>query len=127
MCECHKYQIGHADKLFRKHLKIYPRYLRPPYGEYNIDITKQLKSWGYELIIMWNLDTHDWQLESIMDKLKIVDTYKDLLPQKNDGKSFITLQHDIDKDIEAEVERYNYIIDLVKNRGFKFAKRIQHI
>lgn len=36
------------------------RYFRPPYGDYNSYVIENVKSLGYEAIVLWDVDTRDW-------------------------------------------------------------------
>lgn len=121
-CGFLKLQMGYSDKLFREHLGISPRYFRPPYGEITPEILDVLENWHYKTI-MWNLDTYDWYWDNDgRDRLEIVESYKEaFLPEPKAG-SFITLQHDKGRNVEANAERYNYIIDIINHSGYKFVK-----
>lgn len=114
-------QVFESDKIFREKLGVSPKFFRPPYGEITKEVAQTLRLWDYYIPI-WNLNTFDWFWKGIQ-KLKIVKSYTDEL--KNEDKSlprqdsYVSLQHDISRNVEATIERYSYLIDLIREKGYK--------
>lgn len=110
-----------SDKIFRKIIGVSPKFLRPPYGEITKEIAITLKDWGY-YISLWNINTFDWYWRGLK-KLNIVKSYSNELKNKDPKfkmqESYISLQHDITRNVEATIERYSYIIDMIREKGFK--------
>jgi peptidoglycan/xylan/chitin deacetylase (PgdA/CDA1 family) len=120
-CDKLKFQMFEADRLFKEHLGISPKYFRPPFGELNRILAKNLQNWGYS-IVLWNLDTNDWRWNGI-EKLNIVKIYElqfkgENPPFKSIG-SYISLQHDVLRNPEASIERLSHAINLIKDNGYK--------
>jgi peptidoglycan/xylan/chitin deacetylase (PgdA/CDA1 family) len=109
-----------STQIFYKKIGVAPKYFRPPFGEITNAICEMLRKFKFQ-IALWNLDTMDWYWEKEgRDKLKIVQVFIDeLVNNKNPSSSYISLQHEKSKNLEAEFERLNYIIDLVRMKGFK--------
>jgi len=116
-----KHQVFDSDKLFRAKLGVSPKFFRPPYGDIQKDVAQTLKLWDY-YIPLWNMNTYDWNWKGL-DKLKIVEEYTKEMKNKDPSfkklDSYISLQHDISRNVEATIERYSYIIDLIKENGYK--------
>lgn len=111
--------IKKSTNIFKKNIGVYPKYFRPPYGNINDRISEILTKSGFK-VVLWNLDTKDWYWEKEgRDKLKIVETFKKELLGSNVEKSYISLQHEKSKNLEAELERLNYIIDLIQMKKYK--------
>ncbi len=80
------------------------KYLRPPYGNYNEKVKKQVTT----PMILWNIDTNDWLYR---DSEKV---YKHILEKAEDGD--IVLMHDI---YPETVEAVKEVLPVLKERGFK--------
>jgi len=115
-----KHQIFDSDRIFRDKIGVSPKFFRPPFGDITQEIAITLKNWGY-YIVLWNLDTKDWYWEGL-EKLNIVKSYNDELknpdPDYKMKDSYISLQHEHSMSIEGTIERYSYIIDLIREKGF---------
>lgn len=64
-------EIKKTEKALTRLVGPRPLFMRPPYGDINKPIFKQLESLGYK-IIMWSLDTMDWKAKEskeISDKV----------------------------------------------------------
>lgn len=111
-----------STKIFYEKLGVAPKYFRPPYGDINNEIVKLLNKLNFK-IALWNLDTKDWYWEKPgRDKLNIVKSFIDAIFKSSKGngfKSFVSLQHEKSNNLEAEYERLNYIIDLIRMNGYK--------
>jgi peptidoglycan/xylan/chitin deacetylase (PgdA/CDA1 family) len=109
-----------STKIFYEKLGVAPKYFRPPFGELNNQIAIILRKLDFK-IALWNLDSKDWYWEKDgRDKLNIVKSFRDALYDiKKGSKSFISLQHEKSKNLEAENERLNYIIDLIRMKDYK--------
>jgi len=109
-----------STKIFHKIIGVAPKYFRPPFGDITNRICEMLKKFHFQ-IALWNLDSEDWYWEKEgRDKLKVVQTFTDELNRKERKRSYISLQHEKSKNLEAEFERLNYIIDLIRMKGFQF-------
>jgi len=49
-----------SDAIFNV-IGVRPKYMRPPYGSINDNVIKTITGAGYKMI-MWNIDTLDWQI-----------------------------------------------------------------
>jgi peptidoglycan/xylan/chitin deacetylase (PgdA/CDA1 family) len=116
-----KHQVLDSDKLFRAKLGVSPKFFRPPYGKIKKEVAQTLKLWDY-YIALWNLNTFDYKWKEL-DKLYIVEAYNQELKNEDPSykklDSYISLQHDISRNVEATIERYSYIIDLIREKGYK--------
>ncbi len=68
-----------------------PKLFRPPYGEYDDRVLRILKSEGYDITVMWTVDSHDWAEE--LNGVEITKEYiiKRVLDNASDG--CIVLMH----------------------------------
>ncbi len=109
-----------STRVFYKKLGVAPKYFRPPFGDITNRISEVLRKFNFQ-IALWNLDTMDWYWEGdSRDKLQIVKAFTDeLIDNKNRSSSYISLQHEKSKNLEAEFERLNYIIDLIRMKGYE--------
>jgi len=116
-----KHQVFDSDKIFREKIGVSPKFIRPPFGDITKEIAITLRNWNY-YIALWNIDTYDWFWRGIK-RLNIVKSYSDELKNKNPKfmmqDSYISLQHEHSMNIEATIERYSYIIDMIREKGFK--------
>ena len=104
-----------------------PLYIRPPYGSFDHRVYKLLTEMGYT-IILWNLDTKDWNMKTSRNKIWYNFTNALNKPNSNNF-SFISLQHD--KRLTS-VELVSSFIKFARSRGFDIVsiqectKNIQH-
>lgn len=92
----------------------FPASFRPPYGSLDLHSAELIQAMGYP-IILWNLDTKDW--DENVSKEKIFKAFQDKLDQADPTKeSFIALQHDKRKE---SVDLVPEIIDLAREKGFR--------
>lgn len=87
-------------------------YLRPPYGAYN----KEIEDTSKQKIILWNVDSQDWQLRD-GEKIK-VHVLGNLSPQS------IVLFHDI---YDSSADAVEKIIPELKKQGYEFVTTSQYI
>ncbi len=112
-------QIDNSTRIFENELGIAPVFYRPPYGEIDTPVAKLLYNLGFK-VCLWNLDSKDWFWEGkeAEDKLNIVNAFK-LAFNNHIEDNFISLLHEKTKNIEAEYERLDHIIDLIDMKGYK--------
>jgi len=91
---------------------VHPRYMRPPFGDYNANTKEALFAMGFR-VVMWNLDTNDWQYHT-SNPASIIQSFKDVLTHQ--GIGYIPLQHDT---YEATVQAQDLIITATLAAGFK--------
>ncbi|KAI0846244.1 hypothetical protein F5Y00DRAFT_264786 [Daldinia vernicosa] len=71
-----------------------PTYMRPPYGEWrDPDSMQDLKALGYH-VIMYNIDTRDYNCNTETDIEDSISLFKDALREDGNG-SYIVLAHDV--------------------------------
>jgi len=94
-----------------------PRFLRPPTGAYNADVTAVLTETAHRNS-MWNLDTEDWSNpycpECVINNVRNV-----IAPSNPNTDSFVILMHDI---YENSVDVTEEIIDIIKAKGYRFVR-----
>jgi len=84
-----------SDEIFRV-IGVRPKFMRPPYGSVNDSVIATITGAGYK-IIMWNIDTLDWQISSnggsatqvYNNFVAGISPYSDI-----SVKGFISLEHD---------------------------------
>ncbi|KAG0209386.1 hypothetical protein BGX28_010374 [Mortierella sp. GBA30] len=107
-------EMSKLDDAVKKIIGVRPVYMRPPYGAVNDRVKNLLESNGYR-IILWDLDTNDWQhTDDYRPSLKV---YSDALGKGQHSKNALTLQHDPHRVTALEVAPR--AIDLAKSRKFK--------
>jgi peptidoglycan/xylan/chitin deacetylase (PgdA/CDA1 family) len=90
---------------------IRPTLFRPPEGVCNDNVKKTAKEMGYS-IIMWTVDTNDWQG---IDSEKIVDCVK-----KNTVSGSIILFHDFVSGRSGTPDALEVIIPYLLSEGYTF-------
>jgi peptidoglycan/xylan/chitin deacetylase (PgdA/CDA1 family) len=89
-----------------------PKLVRPPYGFHN-DIVDTVIYSRNNMIILWSLDTDDWQG---LDSKTVQDR---VLPKMKNG--FIVLQHDgVNPHLGGSLEALPVMIDELKKQGYTF-------
>lgn len=104
-----------ADEI-EKVIGLRPKYFRPPYGEYSEETLKYLFSKGYK-VIMWNIDTNDWQYQSSHPeyiKQAFIDAFD--ATTNHLAKSWVPLMHD------TYLPTVNSVKDIIK-LGLKYKYR----
>lgn len=99
------YEINETNRILKDITGVMPRYLRPPYGNYNEEILKEVDM----SFILWSVDTEDWKKR---DATKVCHY---LVDHVKDGD--IVLLHDI---YNTSVEGVLKAIDELKKEGFVF-------
>ena len=87
-----------------------PDLIRPPYGDYNSDVVKKLKSMGY-YTIQWDVDSLDWK------DLSADDIFERVTEKTKNGS--IILFHNAAKNTPEALPK---IIEKLKEDGFNFKK-----
>ena len=90
-----------------------PRYLRPPYGDYNTQAMQVWNSLGY-FVITWSIDTRDWVVGST--PASALQRVKDVLAADSTS-GHIMLCHDIHTPCRDALPD---IVALFKSYGYKF-------
>jgi len=96
-----------------------PKYMRPPYGEYNDLVVDTLTGMGYKMML-WNLDTNDWAIyDTNPDGIyqAFADAFNTVSGASQQSKSWLSLQHDL---YQKSVEQVDKIIKLAKSKGYNF-------
>lgn len=104
-------QLKHTSDAIQGVIGMRPKFFRPPYGT----LTRQVLAQAYDLgfvIIMWSLDTHDWE-SSNFDFIT-----RRVLNRVRDGT--IMLMHDGVIDCSQTVAALPIIIEKLQARGFQF-------
>ncbi|CAG8506066.1 5892_t:CDS:2 [Scutellospora calospora] len=92
-----------------------PKYMRPPYGDYDDRIRDIAKQLGYKIVI-WDKDTNDWLSDG--DKSFNLNWVEGNFTEwvKDPSKTgHISLEHDLYKDAAAQVPS---VIPIVKGAGY---------
>ncbi len=98
-----------SDKI-EKITKKRPTLFRPPYGDYNSDVVKKLKSMGYNTI-QWDVDSLDWK------DLSAEEIYARVTQKTKNGS--IILFHNAAKNTPEALPK---ILDKLKKDGYEFVK-----
>lgn len=93
-----------------------PKYMRPPFGEFNEALKSTVFSMGYK-IVLWNMDTNDWKYDDASASQVFLNFEKQLkrFAPVQDAKSFIALQHDI---FQGTIEQQRKIFKTIKSLGY---------
>jgi len=109
-------QIRLLEDALEDIIGVKPSFLRPPYGSYyrNSTVTETLEYLGYTGIIMWNVDTLDWNNDGSIDYA--ISQFKNSL-----GKPIISLNHSFYKNITKEklINLVKVEIEYMKRKGYK--------
>lgn len=107
-----KSEIEHVNLILANDFNYNVKYIRPPYGRFNLSVRKLLNKTNLK-VVMWNLVTYDYKYD--MKKVKFaVDNFL----QNN---SIIVL-HDSNKSKDIIIDSIKYIADAAAVRGFKFGE-----
>lgn len=98
------YQVYTTQEIVRRETGMVPEVLRPPYGFINEDLINRINL----PVILWSLDTLDWQSRD-PDAV-----YRRVMNNIKDGE--IVLMHD---SYESSVEAVKRIIPELKRRGYR--------
>ena len=98
-------QIKKTDDIVRETIGVTPTTLRPPYGNYN----KQVSVIAQRPIILWNVDSFDWRNK------KVDSNIANTLGQAKDGA--IILMHDIH---QASLDSLETIIQELQKQDYEF-------
>ncbi|OIR58656.1 MAG: chitin deacetylase [Amphiamblys sp. WSBS2006] len=111
-----KKEIRKTDEEVKSVIGKTPRFFRPPYGAYNKKSLRIISGFFQKKIIMWNLDTMDWEYEAT--PVSIIGGFKKEIERKcSMCHSWIPLQHDIH---ETTAYTQNIVIDYLKKCGYRF-------
>ncbi|HLR69908.1 MAG TPA: polysaccharide deacetylase family protein [Pseudogracilibacillus sp.] len=111
-------EIVQSKKIIEKTTGVSPTLFRPPYGEYNNTVL-ELANKSQQKIIMWSVDTLDWQHKNKKKTIDIV--MRDTKPQS------IILMHDIHK---TTADALPDLIEKLQKEGFEFvttSELIEHL
>ncbi|KAK9720265.1 hypothetical protein K7432_004252 [Basidiobolus ranarum] len=111
-------QMTTADAAIKGAIGVSPTYMRPPFGNCNVECQKIMEEMKYH-IISWNVDSNDWQyvttphlhdslVTNVKAKVDIANISVD---------SFISLQHDIH---QFSVNRTLQVIQAIRAKEFRF-------
>lgn len=105
-------EIDKCTQVVRQIIGKTPRLIRPPFGFHNEAVDQVVYGKG-DFIILWSLDTHDWQgLDTETIKARI-------LPKMQNG--YIILQHDGENPkLTGSVQALPDIIDTLQAQGYQF-------
>ncbi|KAF9079312.1 Carbohydrate esterase 4 protein [Mortierella sp. AD031] len=84
------YEMSELDAAIKSIIGVSPMYMRPPYGSIN-DLVINTIGTRYT-IVMWSLDTNDWQDED--DWTKGYQVYTDNIKKTNNSPGEIVLEHE---------------------------------
>ena len=105
--------MSKLDVAIKNIIGVSPTYMRPPYGSTN-DLV--LKTIGAKYtIVMWSLDTNDWQDED--DWTKGYEVYTDNVKNANNAPGEIVLQHETIK--MTAVELAPRAVEYAQSMGWK--------
>ncbi len=99
------YEVNETNKILKNFTGVEPKYLRPPYGNYNNEILEATNM----SFILWNVDTEDWKKK---DSEKVAQY---IIDNAKDGD--IILLHDLYK---TSIEGALKAIDELKDKGYAF-------
>lgn len=105
-------EITECAAIINKIIGKTPKLVRPPYGFHN-DIVDNVIYSRHNMIILWSLDTDDWQgldAKTVQDRV---------VPKMKNG--FIVLQHDgVNPHLGGSLEALPVMIDELKKQGYTF-------
>jgi peptidoglycan/xylan/chitin deacetylase (PgdA/CDA1 family) len=110
-----------SDEIFRV-IGVRPKYMRPPYGNINSFVIDVVTGMGYKMIL-WNLDTLDWQISDQGGSAKQVSdafvTYMSPYSSLVATKGWISLDHDL---YQITAQALQTIINYVNGQGYVYRK-----
>ncbi|CAG8809041.1 897_t:CDS:2, partial [Racocetra persica] len=93
-----------------------PKYMRPPFGDYDDRIRDICKQLGYKVVI-WDRDTNDWLSdEGASFQASWIEANFTQWVKEPSNTGHISLQHDLYKVAAAQVPK---VIPILSNGGFK--------
>lgn len=109
----------------KERLQSSTKYLRPPFGNFDMKVDKVFKEHGYTNV-RWNSDRYDWNMptepktvQTIVERIVYHLDY--IQSQKNRGVDFNQSILDLNHDWQAStLEAVDIYIPLVKKRGYEF-------
>ncbi|ORX69826.1 glycoside hydrolase/deacetylase [Anaeromyces robustus] len=98
-----------------------PRYFRPPYGECNEECQERLKNIGYR-IIKWDVDTHDWDIETSGTNEKRAEDSIKILKEEfaKEKDNYLILMHDTEPATVNRIAPWIIEESGMKEKGYKF-------
>ncbi|CAG8617411.1 5121_t:CDS:2, partial [Ambispora gerdemannii] len=106
-------QITLLETALRKIVGVVPKYLRPPYGNYDSRVLNILGSLGYEYIITWDIDSNDSLGYTAAQSEQV---YRDAISNSPSPNPHIALNHDTRPDTVNIVGPF--AIDFVTQSGY---------
>lgn len=103
-------QLGKTNKAIYAAIDAMPQVMRPPYGNTNAKLNKNIAKNYNMTVIMWSYDTNDWK------RPKSKDIVKYAIPQLKSGT--VILCHDIHPGTVAAIPS---LIDEAMENGFNFS------
>lgn len=107
-------QVERTANEIAKVAGVNPRLFRPPYGDLNDDVIREIASLKKE-ILLWDIDSWDWK------GLSGPQVAKNILGHVRDGS--IVLQHCSGpfETVNGTLEALPYIIEVLRERGYTFS------
>ncbi|KAG8710634.1 Carbohydrate esterase 4 protein [Ceratobasidium sp. 394] len=106
-----KSEFTRTNDAMKKILGVVPSLVRPPFGEYNSNVTAVAASLGQSLVT-WDFDSQDWTGAASADIEAAYKAHFDTNP-----KNILPLNHEIYNTTVHDV--LPYIIGLAKSKGYK--------
>lgn len=104
-------EMEKCESLILQQTGVKPRLFRPPQGDYNEEVESIAKQKNYS-IILWSIDTRDWDHTSADSILRTVDK------EVTDGD--IILMHDYVSGKNTTCEALEAMIPILLSRGYEF-------
>jgi peptidoglycan/xylan/chitin deacetylase (PgdA/CDA1 family) len=108
-----KVELNKTDIIIKSIIGRSPKYFRPPYSSYNINVDKVAKSFGYKTIMV-GLDTQDWLFPD-STTIVITNVKKHLNQTMSTPGGPIICQHDR---LKNSVKQVNSMINYIKQQGY---------
>ncbi len=105
-----KNELEEFNKVYNDLIGTFPKYFRPPYGRFTINLRSLLKSYGMQNV-MWSLLTYDYKNELNILKFAVTNY---LSPDS------IIVLHDSKKSLETITDALDFIYREVVERKYEF-------
>ncbi|KAJ3127945.1 hypothetical protein HK098_005458 [Nowakowskiella sp. JEL0407] len=110
-------QMQDAENAINSIIGKRPAMMRPPYGSYNDAVLKVIENAGYKAVIIWNVDTLDWDHNNAQQSMSYIKTAIETNCPVKGSASIIELSHSTTSSASAYVD---LLVPYVKNRGYTF-------